>query len=468
MSRRKGSGRREFSHGGAPISGITSTHASAGSGRRSVVLLTFFLVPCTASGQGLVLPSVGPVNRSMAGASTAAPIDPTGAIHWNPASISGLDSSQMDLGLELLYPSLAKVSSTVGMDALGPGVPPVTLSGSTGSDRALYPLPTVALILKPDESRWTFGVGVFTIGGTGADLPQDNSNPIFTPPPPNGIGVGSVYSRVSILQTALTASFQLTETVSIGLAPTISVADISVEPFTFAAPDDANGDGFPTYPSGTSSAPRFGGGVQAGIYYKSDFGLGLGAAIKSPQWFETFTYNSEDELGFKRTLRADFEYPMILSFGVAWTGFERWTIATDVRYVDYDNAEGFEGSGFDSDGSLRGLGWESVFFVGVGVQYQLTDSLALRVGYSYNENPIPDSATSVNLASPAIYEHAVYAGVSYEFMENWSLSVAYLHAFENSIRGRIVTPLGPVPGTSVKVEAATDALLIGLNVKWGG
>ena len=40
--------------------------------------------------QGLVLPSAGPINGSMAGASVAASIDPAGALYWNPATISAL------------------------------------------------------------------------------------------------------------------------------------------------------------------------------------------------------------------------------------------------------------------------------------------------------------------------------------------------------------------------------------------
>jgi long-chain fatty acid transport protein len=41
----------------------------------------------------------------MQGASTAAPIDAAGALYWNPASISGLQSSEALVGLELLLPT---------------------------------------------------------------------------------------------------------------------------------------------------------------------------------------------------------------------------------------------------------------------------------------------------------------------------------------------------------------------------
>ena len=46
---------------------------------------------------GVVLSGAGPENRSMGGASTAAPIDPSGALYWNPAAITGLDELQSAL-----------------------------------------------------------------------------------------------------------------------------------------------------------------------------------------------------------------------------------------------------------------------------------------------------------------------------------------------------------------------------------
>ena len=71
----------------------------------------------TVFGQaGVILTGQGAINRSMAGASTAAPIDASGALYWNPAAITGLNRSEMEFGLEGLYPQ-TEVSSTV---AAGP------------------------------------------------------------------------------------------------------------------------------------------------------------------------------------------------------------------------------------------------------------------------------------------------------------------------------------------------------------
>ncbi|MDA1052767.1 MAG: hypothetical protein O3C40_20120, partial [Planctomycetota bacterium] len=63
---------------------------------RKILLFVAVLASLASSafGQGVFLTGVGAVNRSMGGAATAAPIDAMGALHWNPATISGLQSRQ--------------------------------------------------------------------------------------------------------------------------------------------------------------------------------------------------------------------------------------------------------------------------------------------------------------------------------------------------------------------------------------
>src|SRR5437899_2530670 len=70
-----------------------------------VGLLAVLAGASSASGQGLVLPGAGPINRSMAGASTATSVD-FGSSYWNPATISGLDRQEFLLGTELIFPSI--------------------------------------------------------------------------------------------------------------------------------------------------------------------------------------------------------------------------------------------------------------------------------------------------------------------------------------------------------------------------
>jgi long-chain fatty acid transport protein len=188
--------------------------------------------------------------------------------------------------------------------------------------------------------------------------------------------------------------------------------------------------------------------------------------VKSPQWFETFRFQAADELGRPRTLKFRFDYPLMVSAGAAYTGFDRWTLAADVRFIDYHNTKGFSRTGFDPSGAVRGLGWDSIFVLALGAQYRPTDPLSLRVGYSFNTNPVDDEVASFNVASPVVVQHAVYAGASYQVTHAFLVSAAYAHAFQNSVRGPIVGPLGPVPGSSVESSLAGDTFMFGATVKY--
>ena len=125
--------------------------------RRLALGLSLILV-ChgPAFGQfGAMLTGVGPINRSMGGAATAAPLDTLGAFQWNPATISSLPNST-DFGLELLIPH-SSLSSTVNANSLGAGVPPVTLSGKTNSTSGVFPLPEFPIecdVRRGSAHRW--------------------------------------------------------------------------------------------------------------------------------------------------------------------------------------------------------------------------------------------------------------------------------------------------------------------------
>jgi long-chain fatty acid transport protein len=413
---------------------------------------------------GVVLSGVGPVNQAMGGAAVAAPLDALGTLHWNPAAISGLPHSEVAFGAGLLYPQ-TRLSSAVAAGALGPAGPPVPLSGADRSDSGVTPLPSAGFVYHLEDSVWSYGLGFYAVGGFSVNYPASRTNPILTPQPPNGLGLGAIDAELQVLQLDPTVSCQLTPHLAVGFASTVDLALLSADPDFLAAPDDANGDGFRTYPAANHTRYAWGLGFQLGLYYTTDSCWSFGASFKSPQWFEPFRSQSADERGFPRTVKVHFDYPMIVSVGGAYTGFERWTLAADLRFVDYHNTQGFSHTGFDPSGAVRGLGWDSIFTLAVGAQYQLTDALALRLGYTYNMNPIDDDKTLFNVASPTIIEHTLYLGASYQVTHALALSLTYAHAFENSIQGPIVSPVfGPLRGTSVRSEVAADAVLVGASV----
>jgi long-chain fatty acid transport protein len=414
---------------------------------------------------GVVLSGAGPVNRSMAGASTAAPLDATGALYWNPATIGGLCPSEVELGVEFLMPRV-RLGSSVPANAFGPGVPPVPLAGSTKSDNGVAPIPTMGFVWRPEGSSVTFGAGLLLVGGFNVNYPASVTNPVLTGQPPGGIGLGPLSADLQVFQFVPTVAWEIADGLHLGVAPTINLVRLTADPFFLVSPDDANGDGFARYPAGTHTRFIWGAGFQVGLWYADESGLAVGVSFKSPQWLESFHFQSADERGQPRPLRFHFDYPMMVSLGVAYRGVEHWTFAADVRYIDYRNTAGFDETGFDRTGAVRGLGWDSVFALALGTQYQATESLSLRLGYSYNTNPIDDEQTMFNVASPLILQHTVYLGASFALTDSLLVSAAYAHAFQNAVQGAFLTPLGAIPGSAVRSDLSADSVMVGVSVKF--
>jgi long-chain fatty acid transport protein len=432
----------------------------------ALALLTALTASLSAQAQiGFIVTGVGPVNRSMGGASVAAPIDAAGALYWNPGSISGLQRCEMSFGLELVEPH-ERLYSTIPAGSVAPGTPPITLSGSTHGDTGITPLPAMALVFRPEQSDWTFGLGIFTIAAFTSNYAASTTNPILTPQPPRGFGLGALEAQLQAYQVAPTASYRLTDHLAFGVAANVDMSYLTADPAFIASPNGSLTPAFPTYGSATHTQIAWGLGGQAGVFYTTDMGLNFGASIKSPQWNQPFRYNTQTQVGAPREIKFHFDVPLIASVGTSYTGFERWVLAADFRYVDFGNAVGLHRSGFDATGAVAGLGWHSTFAMALGAQYKVTDCLSTRIGYTFNTNPISNAQSSFNVASATIIEHSLAVGFSYQVMNNLDLSVSYAHDFENTINGPIISTRGPIPGSSVGSTISADALLVGASLKF--
>ena len=368
-------------------------------------------------------------------------------MYWNPATISGLPGSELEVGVDLVAAN-HRVSSTFG-----------PLSGSTEDNPGFTPAPNIGWVHRGGEDleRWTFGLGVNMVAGFKTNLQVDPTNPILAPPASGGLG--RVSSEAMFFQFAPVASYAVTEQVAVAVGPTITMAQVSLEPFVFGAP---NTDG--TYASAKSVRYHWGGGVQAGVYYIYDEHTHFGASFKSPTWMETFRAYGENADGSPRRLEAELDLPLIVSLGAAYTGVEDYVFAVDIRYFDYASADLFgDPAVHDASGGLQGLDWSSVMSVALGVQRRIDDALLVRAGYSFNQSPIRDAESMVNVASPLLYQHLLNLGGSWWLDEHTSLNVGYAYAIPSSVEGPIVMPgVGALPGTSVRNE--TDAHLFGLSI----
>jgi long-chain fatty acid transport protein len=387
---------------------------------RVILFCVIAMLASVAFGQGMIVTGVGPINRSMGGAGTAAPLDAIGAVHWNPGSISGLETSQVSFGLEGLAADIA-LSTTVG------GV-----TNQTVGDAGIATIPAVGWVHHIENTDLSIGLGVYGIAGFRNAMPANLSDPI--------LANGPLYADAELMQLAPTLSYALTDELSIGVAPTITSARVTLDPLgpSVVTPD-------PT--AGTGSRVHWGAGFQAGVFYTLQSDWQLGFTYKSPQWFEEFQFFAPTEvIGF------DLDYPMILSAGISYRGFSRWVLSSDIRYIDYRNTDGFDV-----------LGWRSVFAVATGAQFQLNDMIALRVGYNANQNPIQSEDVFTNITTPLIQTQNIAAGVTCALSQNVDAVAAYVYLVDSDVTGPL--PAGIFgPGASMTNRIRAHSFSLGLTV----
>jgi long-chain fatty acid transport protein len=405
---------------------------------------------------GHVMQGVGAVNMSMGGASTAQPLDISGALQWNPASISVFDSKILDFNLGIFF-SAPELKSTVPT----PGGP---MSGVTQDDKPVSPMPALAMVWGKEDSKHTFGVSAFGISGFGVTFPESTTNPINMPQSMGGFG--KLKSDYMLLQVGLTWAYEITKNLSIGVEPTINYASLELEPNPIASPSMTLG-----YPV-SDKASAIGFGAQFGIFYHSDGGVKLGVSYKTEQQFNDMTF-SNTYLDGSAAPDVDFKmnYPAILSFGLGYS-IEDFDFAVDYRRVDYENADGFAEKGWTNTGSVKGFGWKNISILSAGIQYKGIKKLPLRVGYTYSSNPIDPELAFFSTPATAVIKNAFQFGFSYPINDNFMLNGVYHHGTsDGETSGPLLSPgmasptnpYGAIPGSNVSYSMTTDMIMVGLT-----
>ncbi len=404
---------------------------------------------------GHLMQGVGAVNMSMGGAATAQPLDIDGALNWNPATISVFEGKiiSVNAGLFMANPEL---SSKV---PFGGGI-----SGTSTDVKKNSILPAVAFVYGKKDSKHTFGVSAYGISGFGVDFPESTTNPINFPQAMGGFG--NLTSNYNLLQAGISYAYKISKKVSIGITPNFNFATLELKPNPTASPNMAG------YPE-TNNATATGFGGQIGIFYQNEKGFKLGASYKTEQKFSDFKFqntyldNSTSENSFK------MNFPAIISAGIGYSA-GKFDLAFDFRNVEYSKTEGFNEYGWNPTGSVKGFGWRDMQILSMGIQYKGVNKLPIRLGYTFNTNPIKNELAFFSTAATAVVQNAFQLGFGYEFSEKITINGVYHMAYSNDdTKGPLYNPmlasgsnpLGAVPDSQVSYKMETSLIMLGLSYK---
>lgn len=404
---------------------------------------------------------VGAFNMSMGGASTGQPLDISGALQWNPASISSFEDQILKIDLGLFFSSPVLDSTIPEFDSNGQPTGNY-ISGTTADDRGISPMPAIAYVWASEKSKHSFGFSLFGISGFGVTFPENMSNPVNMPQEYGGFG--HIESDYILMQTGLTYAYQISNKLSVGVEPSFSLSVLELAPNPTASPTTA---GYPT----TNRPSATGFGAQVGLFFDSRTGFKTGIAYKTNVYFNDFEFENTYLDGSASTNSFNMDYPAIFSVGMGYST-NVLDLALDYRFVNYENTDGFSSSGWTNTGSVAGFGWKNISVISFGAQYKGIDIMPLRMGYTYSTNPIDEELAFFNIPATAVIAHAFQLGASYNIGEKLNFDIVYHRGFSaGQTSGLILNPQfiqqyppnGTIPGSDVSYDMTTDLLMAGFK-----
>jgi long-chain fatty acid transport protein len=418
-----------------------------------------------SSGNGIYGNGIGAEAMSMGGAEVAWAADPLSAMTANPAGLGFLTRPEIDLG-------------AVGAVLEGNFISKTGSGG--GLNSSLNALPEGAFAYPLKNVPITFGLSVAPQAGLLA-----NWN--YVDPPPTGgttsYGYQEDKSEIILLRSALGVAWQINSKLSIGAtAGLLYNQNDLVAPYIFqniqstvSAPPNGAKTLLNLHTSG------FGGDATVGALFRATTNLQFGVFYQSESIINTSgdaSGNPYAQFGESLPFHYDAEvknkFPQNASVGVSWGFLPKFRVSAQVDWIDW--ADAFDTlhismSNGSNPGVNRALGssfrdnvplnWSSEFVYRAGLEYDVTENLALRIGYSYGQSPVPDSTLTPMTA--AITEHVITAGVGYHW-SRYKVEIAYQYyipATQNVGQSGLLS--GEYSNSSTTVSAHVFALTTGFT-----
>lgn len=369
----------------------------------AAALVAGFALPAAAT-NGMNMEAYGAKAGGMGGASFAYE-NGNSAIMNNPATLGLRQEGQnIGLGLTLLQPD---VNTSMSMPGMG------TMNAKSAGDA--YWMPSISYIRK--TGKFTYGAGVLAQGGMGTEY---GSSSFLSGgsglPMRSEVGFGRLMFPLAYnVNDALTVAGQL-DFVWAGMDVQMMMPDGS------GHVDFSNKDDFTGRASGNGWA------FKLGAHYKVSNALAVGATyhsetdISDMEGSGTFTLfpgvNPMMPAGGPIPTRfkvVDFQWPETYGIGVAWQASPVLMLAADIKHIGWKNSMkdfrlGMDmGMGFQV-GALP-QNWKDQTVLMIGGQYMLQPGLALRAGFNYADNPVPDE--TLNPLFPATIKSHYTVGVGW-------------------------------------------------------
>ncbi|MEW6585804.1 MAG: outer membrane protein transport protein [Nitrospirota bacterium] len=381
-------------------------------------------------------------SKSMAGAGVALPQGSLDA-SINPASMAFV-GRRIDIGLSFFNPN--RDYTVKGNPSGAPGSFGLT-PGKVESDREWFYIPSIGFNWQFDDKN-SVGVSIYGNGGMNTDY---DTNTFF----------GSSPTGVDLLQLFIAPTYarKITPKHAVGITPILAYQTFEAKGLQQFAPFSSS----PENLTNNDHNDSYGFGLKIGYVGEILPKLNLGASAQTKILMTRF----EDYKGLFAE-HGDFDIPATWTIGLAYKVIPQLTFAFDVQRIYYSEVDSVGNPMLPNLLNTRtgedrgaGFGWDDITILKFGVQWQAVKDWTFRAGYSYGEQPIPDSEVLFGILPPAVVRHHAALGATKVFGNN-EVKFAIMHAFSEEIEG----PNGLDPAQTIKLRMNQWEFSVGYAYKF--
>ena len=337
----------------------------------AIVLAVAWILPSVSEGAGFALVQQGTAAMAQGNAFVAEADDPS-AIYYNPAGLNQLKRPEV---------YLAAVINAPDREFHGSG-------GDFSVTRPRFYESGSFYLVYPANEHVALGLGYFSPFGLGTDWPASWAGRYIT-----------TYSRLKTYNVNPVISLKLTEKFSIAGGVDFLWSDVRLRRNTPLIPRPLI--------DGKSDLSGSGNGIGAnfGFLYEPLQGVKFGVSYRS-QIFVNHT--GELQLSLPTFVRnvprtvdgaANLTFPPSVTFGASVNRFQPFTFDLDATWTGWSTYSDLQlmlskvipVSGHPASSILFKKNWHDAWALRFGANWQATEHVKIRAGYTYDMTPVPDS-----------------------------------------------------------------------------
>jgi long-chain fatty acid transport protein len=275
----------------------------------------------------------------------------------------------------------------------------------------------------PIEEGLVFGLGFSATSGTKTSHPR------------GWIGrYDGILTDIAVVDVNPAISYRLGDDLSIGAGLVFEYAFMKMDSaMDLSALGRRDGK---TKIEGDSTSVGFNLGVTYEPLEGTTVGLGYRSRMRHKMDVNVRSHGTRglEVLGTRSDGTSVLHFPSAATIGIMQKLTERWRAGLDIAYcfqsymkdirVKFDDK--YMGRPKDSEMKIR-MGWKNSWRISLGTEYDLTERLTLRGGFTWDQSPVTNRYRNVQLPDADRYWLSV--GLGCRITEKWTLDLAWTHIF---------------------------------------